>query len=159
MTKLRNTLIALPFVAAVALGACGDDDSDDASDTTEASSDALTEAEFVAQANTLCSDAGGEAETAMGPVFEDFEAATPEQLQDAYDRMVELARGLTADIGDLAAPADLQAEVDEWLTIFDAATDEIEEGGAGAFFASEGDPWLDANPGAEALGLDECAEA
>jgi hypothetical protein len=156
MNHLRTTFIALPFVAAIALGACSDDD--DGNDTATAT-EALTEAEFVTQANAICADAGTAAEEALGPIFEDFDAATPEQLEAAFEQMVELGRSIPADIGALAAPEALSEDVDAFVDAFDAANDDVEAGGAEAFFAQEGDPWASVNDQATELGLDECAEA
>jgi len=111
-----TTLAALGLVA----GCGGSDDSDGGSDpaTTDAGSEALSQEEFVDQANALCREDKAEAERIVAEVLAEAQAegSTPEEATaEGLERSVEGAAQSVEDLGELTPPEEIQADFDEYL--------------------------------------------
>lgn len=118
------------------------------------SSDALSEDDWREQANGICAETApaiGEAFAALDPA-----TATPEQLDDVVDTLVEVNRDTGERIDALDEPSALTDRVAALLAANDAATDTVEEQGAAALDTLD-ETFAPANELATELGLDACA--
>lgn len=147
MRTIRPLVAAAILAAGTVLAACGGDD--------EATADTLTAAEFIEQANALCTTESQAIGEVIGPLFSGG-APSPEDQQAALDKVVALSRGLATDIGALAEPSSLTADVDALVHNLDSGTDEAAEQTGADFFGSDDDPWAEATVLAKDLGLDAC---
>src|SRR5687768_9250452 len=102
----RFTAIIAALLLAVTVAACGGDDDDGGG------GEALSEAEFVEQANKICAD--GEAE--LDEQQPDSENPSPEEIEEYIDDVLvpNVQEQLDA-IGELNPPEDMQADVDAML--------------------------------------------
>ncbi|MCB0876943.1 MAG: hypothetical protein KDB46_12190 [Solirubrobacterales bacterium] len=143
---MKNKVLALGAAAAiaVALAACGSDDGDDtsATDTTTA---AISQDDWVAQANQICADGNKEIEQAA-PDGNDIEAFVTDTFIPGIQSQIDAIRAL-------GAPEGMEDQITEFL---DGAEDDLD--------TLEQDPsslsnnsFKETNQEAAALGLDECA--
>ncbi len=150
--RAQRARIAVQLVAAgsilvtATLTGCGSD-----------ADDTLGIQEFRDRSNEICAQSTQVIGEAIGPILGSSDP-TPQQLQDALDRLVASSRTAVEDIDALAAPSSVQADVDAMLAEFRSANDEAEAQGL-SFWETDGDPWATGNALAAGLGLDACAES
>jgi hypothetical protein len=132
----------LSLGSVVALG-CGDD--------------ALSEDEFVGQANDICEEGNARLDTLAEEVEGGLEDNEPAEdlLEDFAGQFVDEVRGQVEAIRELDGPGDLEDELNPVLDDADGILDQIEEDPS--VFTSEGDPFEDVNARLDELGLTECA--
>lgn len=142
-TAPRLILAALLATALIATG-CGDDEEE-----------ALTQEEWVAQADTICREGdqviNQEAE-ALGqgrPSPDELEQFTSETLVPEIQSQVD-------DIDELQPPEEIEADVDEFIDSAQSALDEIESDPSVLF--SDEDAFGETSELARDLGLEDCAE-
>lgn len=139
---------AFLIVASLGLAACGSDDSSDDS------SDSITKAEFVAQANAICAESN---KTIDAAEKEAFSGGQPTQADaDAFinDTLLPEVESQINDIEALPVP---EGEEDQVSAILDAANKGLEEGKADpSALQGNGDPFAEANKLANAYGMTEC---
>jgi hypothetical protein len=140
--RARTMAAAVSLLSVVTLG-CGDD--------------ALSEEDFVAQANDIC-DEGNERLDALAEEveggLEDNEPAE-ELLDDFAAQFVDEVRGQVAAIRELDGPGELEDELNPVLDDADDILDQIDEDPS--VFTSERDPFEDVNARLDEIGLTECA--
>ena len=163
---MKNRLL-IPFALLVALGAlavagCGGD-GDTTSDTTGASGTsgvtgaALTEDEFVSQANAICKAGDQGINQAGEDVFGGQKPSQAELDQFVTDTVVPSIQGQIDAIRALTPPEDIADDVTTFLDDAEAALSEVEDDPS-LLQASDNDgPFADVNDQADALGLTECA--
>ncbi len=133
---------AVVFAIAIMIGACG------------GGSDSLSEEEFLAEANAICS-AGRERTDGY---FEELGPdATEDEALDALDAAIDDLRSQIDDIRALDAPDSLREEVAEVLDASEVVAEQMRAGGLEAL-ASRENPFDEVNSDLAALGLTVCAE-
>ncbi len=137
-------VLALGAAAAIAAGlaACGGDDGDDTSAT---DTEAISQADWVAQANQICADGNKEIEQAA-PDGNDIEGFVTDTFVPGIQSQIDAIRAL-------GAPEGMEDQITDFL---DGAEDDLD--------AVEQDPsslgndsFKETNQEAAELGLDECA--
>ena len=163
-SRLRIGILSGVAAVAVAIAGCGGDDDtttdSGASGATGAGGTALTEDEFVDQANAICADAN-EQVAALDPPTGDVQG-----LGDYAQEVVDISEPLIEQMDALVPPEDLQADFDAYV---ESVRDQSDLAQQLAEAADAGDSQevqslaqqlqeTDNDPQAEALGLTECAE-
>lgn len=136
------TLLAL---ASLTFAACGGED-------------ALTEEEFVAQANEICAAGNERVDAAAEDVFGDIasgEEPSQEQLQEFLDTFTDDIEGQIDDIEALSPPDDMADDVDAFLEAASDKLTEVRDAGPEVLLSEE-DPFAEVSIMAEDLGLTEC---
>lgn len=145
---MKKLALALTACTALALTACSDSEP---SEKAEKEESALTQKEFVTQANAICK-AGEERVTKAAeglgdsPTAADIEAFVKETAIPETEQMGE-------KIDDLEPPKDLEADVDAMLESLETDLDKVEADWQ-AFMAD--DFFTDFNTKATKLGLTDC---
>lgn len=127
-------------VLALALTACG------------GGSDPLTKAEFIKQADKICSG-DDKAVEKLGESLS--ESPTDEEIQKALNEYVDIVKKQVDEIDELEPPESLEKDVDAMLESLDDGLDKMKEKGVELAKAGE-NPLADASEKAQALGLKEC---
>jgi hypothetical protein len=143
---MQRKMLALAVAGLVAVGvaACGDDGGDDTSSETGTTAAAISEEDFVAQANEICAE--GNAELDEGPEDGDFEGFITDALIPNIQAQVDA-------IEALGAPEGQEEQVAQFLEDAQTQLDALEEDPS----AIGDETFADVNEQAMALGLDECA--
>ena len=152
MTTIRRVavLVSVAGLASLGVAACGDDD--------DGGGDALTEEEFLAQGNEICSAGNDELDAAFAE-FGD-EEPTPEEISAFADTFEENVGDQIDAVDDLEGPDDIEEQLDPVLA---DARDDLEEFATllredpEAAFSQEEDPFADVNEQLADIGLTECA--
>jgi len=161
--RLRIGVLAGVAAMAIAIAGCGgDDDTTDtgATGASGASGTALTQEEFVSQANAICADANSQVEALQAP-GNDIQSAG-----DYASQVVDISAPLIEQMAALVPPADLQAQFDDYVQ---SVRDQSDLAQQLADAADAGDTQqaqsiaqqlqaADNDPQAKALGLTECAK-
>jgi hypothetical protein len=132
-------------VAGLAIAGCGDD-----------GGDALSEEEFVEQANEICAEGEAELQEA-GAALDDPTSEDVAEFAGVYEENVS---DQIDELDDLEAPESIADDVDAVLTdAREALEDAVQllHDDPEAAFAEEEDPFADVNEQLTELGLDECA--
>jgi len=155
----RTGLCVLGVAAAIALAACGDDESSDTSttsseaSTSSTSSEALTKEEFVAQANAICAQGNKEIDAAANDVFSSGKPSPAEMEDFVTQDLLPSVEDQVQQISELPPPEGDEEQVQE---ILDAAEQGIEEGKSDPQSFQKADPFAEANQLAVAYGMKEC---
>ncbi len=124
----------------------------------ERGSEALTEEEFVAQANAICAAGNAQIESIAGETFGSATQPTDEQLLEVLDEVLTNVSAQIDGIDALEPPFDLAATVDEWLSAGRSGLEAARAQGTGFFDpAGENPISAEANRLGSALGVTECA--
>ena len=152
---LDRMLVLVLSGAALALGACGDDD--DGGGTTKA--------EFIEKADAVCADAEEKTEEIVRASAEDPANPTPPEVLAIVKELIPVQRDTLEQIRELEKPEGDDDEINEFLDKADAATDEVEQiddpEQAVAAIETSGtpaNPYYEASQAAEEYGLKKCAE-
>jgi hypothetical protein len=146
----RAARILVPFALAALLGsACGDD-----------GDEALSEDEFVEQANEICEEGSEELEAAGESLFESGEEPTDEQFADFADTFEESLLAQMDAVDELNGPADLEEALgpilEESREIARDLADQIRDDPT-SLFTQQDDPFEEINAQLEELGITACA--
>ncbi len=124
--------------------------------------DALTQSEFVEQANAICVEGRDKLSALQNDIRSDIQGTSPEDIrsavQEVLKRSVPIIRDMFNQIAALDAPEDLQGKLDEFETKANEALDRFETdpdkavSGAGANSSA----FADLNQLARDLGLNDC---
>ena|SRR5688572_3612980 len=145
----RLTALAMVLAVLATGAACGGDDDDDGG------GEALTEAEFIEQADQICADIEAEVD-AQEP---ETDNPTPEEIEEYIDDVVvPNFQDQIDQISDLNPPEEIQDEVDELIDAAQEALDEVEGLSGDEVMELEGDPFEEVNAMAADLGLQECSD-
>lgn len=146
---MRRAALTIVATVALLLGACGDGQPDDGGP--------LTEEEFVAAADRICSNYAIATEKKTGEIL----GGDPDSEPDENEARVLAAEVIVPGLGQLAdateeliAPEQIQPAVDEYLAALRASISSAENDPSGYF--TDGDGLSDASAAAERLGLSSC---
>lgn len=148
----RTALLpALLLLLGPAFVACGGDDE---SSAPAPAAEALSKADFVAEANEICASGNGEILTAL----EEFpdEPSDEELEQAAEEVLVPNLQQQHDDIAALGVPEGDEDAVQAILDALQSGIDAVEEDAA-TLLASDDDPFDEANDLAGSYGLEECS--
>jgi hypothetical protein len=154
--RTRTTAAIVLVAAALGGAACGgdDDDSDAASTTTETTAgEALSQADFVEQANAICGDVNDQV---SGLFTADPTQLSEDEQADVVNQLVDITRDGADQLEALTPPEDIADDYADVLQAIRDDADVVEQQGAD-FFANEDDPFADVNTRFSDLGLDVCA--
>jgi hypothetical protein len=139
----RNLATALAVSAALALGACGDDEEETTGAETGGQTTALTKDAYIEQASEICARTNRELDQIHG-TFQQDQALIEQQM---------------ADLRTLPAPEGEEAQVDAVLSAGDHAL-EIERQAVEAGRMQEEDPYIEFTRLAQQFGIEGgCTEA
>jgi hypothetical protein len=161
---MKNRLLTL-FTIIAALGAlaiagCGDDD--DTSSTTGASGasgitgTALTQDQWVQQADAICAAGDKETDAAAEELFGGQQPTQAEIEQYATDVLIPSIQGQIDAIRALTPPEEIADDVTTFLDDADAALDEVRDDPSLIAASDNAGPFEEVNQEAKALGLQEC---
>ena len=175
--RRRAVALTAALTLVLALGACGDDDVDDAdaappatdeaAESTAASDAASTTAadegapavdDYLAEVNAICTAGNQQLDALAAEGFADDAEPTEEQLVAVLDQIVDVIVAQLDDIEALEPPADLAPAVDAWLADARTTADDVRASGP-AFFdqqANGENPFADVNATAIEIGFDAC---
>jgi hypothetical protein len=149
-TLLFAALLATGLIAA----GCGDDEDENGD-----GGEALTEQEFVAQADRICTEGDAEIEAQEQQLFGKAEPTQAEIEQFVTEIFVPGVQSQVDEIRELEAPEEIEGQVTEFVDSAEAGLDEVEqdpsvfgEGPQGA------DPFAETRQLASDLGLRRCAQ-
>ena len=154
MTTIRRVavLVSVAGLAGLGLAACGDDDG---------GGDALTEEEFVEQANAICSEGEDELDAAFEELVGDgSEEPTPEEISAFADVFEDNIGEQIDGIDDLEPPESMADDVDAALSDAREVLDDFAQllrDDPEAAFSQEEDPFADVNEQMNDLGVTACA--
>jgi hypothetical protein len=140
----RYVAILLSLLVPLGVTGCGGDD-------------ALTEEEFVEQANAICAEGNDELEEAASELTEGGEQPSEEDLQELIDTAVANIEGQLDEIEELSPPEDMEADVEDLLETGRSELADLEEAGTDSLESGE-NPFTGSNAKAEELGLTDCAD-
>jgi hypothetical protein len=152
----RNAFMLLAGLLATGLIAagCGDDDEDD-----DGGDEALTEQEFITQADQICREGDAEVESQEREFFGKDEPSQAEVEQYVSEVVAPGIQSQIDGIRELEAPEEIEGQVTEFLDTAEGGLDELEqnpglltEGGQGA------DPFAETRQLGADLGLKVCAQ-
>jgi len=147
-------LLVLALATGLIAAGCGDDDDDGGDEGGEA----LTEQEFITQADQICSDGDAEIEAEEQQFFGQGEPTQAEIERYATDVFVPGVQSQIDGIRGLEPPEEIEGEVTEFLDTAQTALDGVEEDPS-AFGDQQGeDPFAEATQMASDLGLRVCAQ-
>jgi hypothetical protein len=147
----RLTVLALLPLLLVGFTACGSDGGGGSG----SDGDALSAADFKAQANQICTDGNKALEDVTKDLDDD---ATPEEVGEAVSKGLDLLSDQLDEIRDLRGPDELDADVEEVLDDTQDAIDTTKEKLADDPEATldGADPFADVSQRLTDLGLDVC---
>lgn len=147
----RSGLCVLGVAAALALAACGDDDSSDSS--SDSSSEALTKTEFVDQANAICAEGNKEIDAGANEVFSGGKPSETDIETFVNDTLLPSVTDQVDQISQLPPP---EGDEDQVQEILDAAQQGIDDAKADPQGFQQADPFAEANQLATDYGMTEC---
>jgi ABC-type glycerol-3-phosphate transport system substrate-binding protein len=153
MKRSALFLPALALAVSLVASGCGGSSSDDSSDGGDAPAASISEADFTEQANTICSDASDELQTAGADLTD--QSTQDEVVAFVTDTAIPSFQAQHDAIDALGAP---EGEEDDVQALLDALQDGIDAVTADptAFIADGDSPFVDANAAANDLGLTDC---
>ena len=152
---MLKRILALGAAGAIAVGlaACGDDDGDDTSATDTTTATAISEDDFVAQADQICADGDADIDEQADAQFGNGEPSQADLEAFASDTLVPGIQSQIDAIEALGAPEGQEDQVAQFLQDAQEALDGVEADPS----QITGDPFAEVVKEAEALGLTECA--
>ncbi len=154
---MKRSALILPAIALAlsltAAGCGGSDGSSDASSDPTSAAPAISHDDFVTQANTICSDASDELQTASAELTDT--STQEEVVAFVTDTAIPNFQAQHDAIADLGAPDGDEEAVDTLLTSLQDAIDTMSDDPA-AFVADGSATFTDANAAANDLGLTDC---
>ncbi len=152
MKLLKAGACSILLVVALGVAGCGSDDSSSG----DSSSDSITKADFVAQANAICAESNAKIEAAENEAFSGGQQPTEADIESfVTGTLIPEVEQQVSDIEALDVPED---EVEQVNAILDAAQEGLDEAKADpASLAGNADPFAQANRLASDYGLTECA--
>lgn len=153
--RILGPLAVLAATGALLAAGCGGDD-----ETTSAATDdstALTEDEFLSQANQICKDGNKEINQGAEDTFGGGQPSQAEIEQFGTDVLLPSIQSQIDAIRALSAPESIADDVTTFLDDAETALGEV-EADPSLLAASDGDgPFADVNQQADAIGLTSCA--
>lgn len=137
----------LALAASAALAACGGDDS----------SDAPTKAEFIADADAICTKGDDELQKAGEELFGNKSPNKDELISFTEDTIVPNIEQQAADLRELTPPEGDEDEIGSLLDSLDNGVTAIADDPAAALSRDQ-NPLADANEKAQAYGLTSCGD-
>ena len=141
------------LAAALAISACGGDDS------------GPSKAEFIEEADAICREGEERSQQIVATGFRDPENPTGEEVLALIQQLLPIQRETIADVRALEMPEDDEDQVNSILDQAEAATDEVAairdpQQAIAAVQAADTpqDPFYEANQAAADYGFDECSE-
>jgi hypothetical protein len=162
---MKNRLL-IPFALFAALGALavagcgGGDDTSSTTGTSGASGvtgTALTETEFVSQANAICKAGDKDVNAAAQDTFGGQQPTDAQVEQFATETLVPSIQGQIDGIRALVPPEDIADDVTTFLDDAEAALGQIQDDPSLLQASNNEGPFADVNKQADALGLTSCA--
>ncbi len=164
---MKNRVL-IPFallaaVGALAVAGCGDDD--ETTDTTGASGasgvtgTALTEDEWIEQADAICAAGDKEIDQAGNELFGGQQPSQADLEQFATDVLVPNIQSQLDGLRALTPPEDIADDVTTLLDDANEALDEIRDDPSLVTANGSDSPFADVNRQAQGLGLSECGDA
>ena len=162
---MKNRLL-IPFALLAALGAlavagCGGDD--DTTDTTAGASGAsgvsgaaLTEQEWLTQADAICAAGNKEIDQAGNDLFGGQQPTDAQIEQFANDVLIPNVQGQHDAIEALTPPETMADDVTQLLDDLDAALNEVRDDPSSIAASDNAGPFAQVNQEAKDLGLKEC---
>jgi ABC-type glycerol-3-phosphate transport system substrate-binding protein len=152
---MKRSALLLPAVAlALSLTAAGCGGSDSESSDGGDAPASISKADFTEQANTICSDASDELQTAGAELTD--QSTQEEVVAFVTDTAVPNFQAQHDDIEALGAPDGAEDDVDALLAALQDGIDAI-TGDPESLVSGEATPFEDANAAASELGLTDCA--
>jgi hypothetical protein len=159
--KKPLSVLAVLLTTVFVLAACGDDDDEattnGATSANGASDAALSESEYRAQVNEICTSGEREISQAVDETFGSSSGSQAEIKQFVAETVVPNIQSQIDDIRALTPPEDQADEIEDWLDNGQAALDELEADPVAGFTHPAADPFADVNQQAAELGLDGCS--
>ncbi|MGH2923504.1 MAG: hypothetical protein ACRDKH_05690 [Solirubrobacterales bacterium] len=146
-------LLVIALAAGLIAGGCGDDDDDDGG-----GGEALTEQEFITQADQVCRDGDAEIEAEEQQLFGEGEPSQAEIERYATEIFVPGVQSQIDGIRELQPPEEIEGEVTEFLDTAETALDGVEEDPSAFGDEQAEDPFAEATQMASDLGLKVCAQ-
>ena len=159
--RMLIPLVILAALGALAVAGCGGDD-DTTTDTTGAtgatgvSGTALTQDEWVKQADAICAAGDKEINAAGQEAFGNGQPSQDEIEQFANDTLIPNVQSQLDAIRALTPPEEIADEVSSFLDDANAALDEIRDDPSLVAASGADDPFADVNAQAREFGLTEC---
>jgi hypothetical protein len=150
---MKRTTLLFPAIA-LALSLVATGCSSDSSDGGDDSTASISKADFTEQANTICSDASAELQTAGADLTD--QSTQDEVVAFVTDTAVPNFQDQHDAIADLGAPDGAEDDVDALLTALQDGIDAI-KADPESFVSGDATPFEDANAAASELGLTDCA--
>jgi hypothetical protein len=157
--------LLIPFAILAALGAIfvagcgGDDDTSSTTGTSGASGvsgAALSQEEFVSQANDICAAGNKETDAAANDTFSGGQPSQAEIEQFATDVLIPSVQGQIDAIRALVPPEEIADQVTTFLDDAESALDDVRDDPSSIAVSDNAGPFADVNKEADALGLTEC---
>lgn len=140
---------SLLLMVSLGVTACGSDDS-----SSDDSSESITKAEFVAQANEICAESNKTIDAAEKEAFSGGQPTQADVDSFINDTVLPQVESQINDIEALPVP---EGEEDQISAILDAANKALQEGKSDpSSLQGNGDPFAEANKLANAYGMTEC---
>lgn len=155
MTTSRIATGLAVIVCAFAAG-CGGDDSDDGGGGGEAPATDITKAEFVKQANAICTAGNQEIADAAQELGSNGQPSDDDLQGFAEDSLIPSIRGQVEDIRALGFPEGDEDTLGGLLDDADGILDDAEDDPV-AFVQQDEDPFTDVNQGLADYGVTACA--
>ena len=158
--------LLIPFAILAALGAIfvagcgGDDDTSSTTGTSGASGvsgAALSEDEFVSQANAICKAGEKELNAQIQDTFGGQQPSDAELEQFVNDTLVPSIQGQIDGVRALVPPEDIADDVTSFLDESEDALGQIQDDPSLVQASDSEGPFAQSNQDAKALGLTECA--
>jgi ABC-type glycerol-3-phosphate transport system substrate-binding protein len=150
----RSALFVPALALAVSLVATGcGGSSDDSSDGGGAPAASISKADFTEQANTICSDASDDLQTAGADITD--QSTQDELVAFVTDAAIPSFQAQHDAIAALGAPEGQEDDVQALLTALQDGIDAVTADPT-AFLADGSSPFEDANAAANGLGLTDC---
>jgi hypothetical protein len=158
--RLLILFTTLAAIGALAIAGCGGDD--DTSSTTGASGAsgvsgaALTEDEWVQQADQICAAGDKDIDQAANDTFGGQQPSQAEIEQFANDTLIPNIQAQLDAIQALTPPEEIADDATQLVDDANAALDEIRDDPSLVAASSSEDPFAEVNKEAQALGLHAC---
>jgi hypothetical protein len=145
-------LAVLCLLAVAVFAGCGSDDSTTAA--AEEAASPLTKAEFVKQAEQICSKGLKEKEQAVSAALKNGAASDPKGIEKLVEETILPSyRRIVEQLGELGVPKEDKAEVEKIVSDFESALDTVE---SEPVKASKKNPFLTVDGAAADYGIETC---